>query len=229
MKVKQEIILNCIEKRDMLNKKAVAKAVKDAVFLLDRRYPKEQVVKLVGDRYKLKQEEGWVLIRGLWDKRTCEKRKRKLIGLGKVKELGIDGYNVLITAQALLNRGNVIFCRDGVVRDVRGVFGKYRITKSTEKTLRKILEKLRGKRLHWYFDSQVSRSGELAGMVRGIMKEMGINGDARTVKVVDRELKKFKIVASSDSAVVDKVKKIVDVPRLFLKKEAYLLAVLIKD
>ena len=200
----------------------IGEAVRDFRYLLDRGYSQKSSLNLVVDKYQLRRREKWVLLRGVYPKEVSERRKNKIVGLSKAKRLGVDGYNVLITVEAAIGGDTLIKSDDGIVRDVRGVFGKYRINKMTEKVLIMILKKLRGKTFSIYYDSQVSKSGELAKLTRRLMNEIGVKGEVCLSKKVDFELKKFNTVATSDGPVIDSVKNVVDIPGYFAKKESLL-------
>ena len=53
----------------------------------------------------------------------------------------------------------------------------------------KFLSEAHPKSAIFLLDAQISRSGELAGLIRRKMNEYGIPGDARTSKTADFELK----------------------------------------
>lgn len=60
-------------------------------------------------------------------------------------------------------------------------------------------------------DSQISKSGLLARVLRKGIDEFGLKGDARTSKQVDYDLKCSKdIVASSDGVIIDAAEKVVN-------------------
>jgi len=67
------------------------------------------------------------------------------------------------------------------------------------------------------FDKQVSRSGELAGMVRQRLEQMKLKGDAQATGGVDLKLSSFDVAASSDRAIIGRAKEIWDIPAEFLK------------
>jgi len=142
-------------------------------------------------------------------------KKRMKITWVRGKTLGVDGYNVLITAESILSDKEVVMCDDGFIRDLRGIFGKYRISGLTDRALREILNLIRrsgAKKVHILFDKQVSRSGELASVTRNLMRKMGIPGDAAAVGGVDFLLRKYQVAATSDSVVIKRAKAVWDIP-----------------
>ena len=129
------------------------------------------------------------------------------------KDLMVDGYNVLITTEAVLKK-RAFLCDDGVLRDTEGIFGKYKITNNTFKALKMIECKIRDfkpRNVLFLFDSQISRSGEMCHM---------LESEAKTSKNVDFVLKRSKkVVATSDSAIIKKVKNFVDIPLEIYRNE----------
>lgn len=122
----------------------------------------------------------------------------------------MDGFNVLITCEAVA-AGRGVVCDDGVVRDIEGVFGKYKIRPETWATLDRICMVLEKTAPHFFFDAQVSRSGKIA-------EYLSCKGyDARTERHVDlRIVKSDMVAATSDSVILGKVAHFIDVPRQLL-------------
>jgi hypothetical protein len=68
-------------------------------------------------------------------------------------------------------------------------------------------------------DQQISSSGELAELVRGMMAERNLPGTARTARSVDHLLKVAEaVVATSDGNVIDAAKRIHDLPAEIAKR-----------
>ena len=195
----------------------------DLRFLLERGYDKAGAIKFVGNKYLLNKSERHVLFRALYSKDEINATKSKLVAFEQIsrKHLAIDGYNVLITVESILLNKTIIDCDDGILRDVSGVFGSHVITSVTYKTIDLILSQIAKyppKLLQFYFDSQISKSGELSKVIREKMNELQLNGDAETVKQVDTTLKKLScdIIATSDTIIIAQVSAVVDIPlRIF--------------
>ncbi|MEM2986800.1 MAG: DUF5616 domain-containing protein, partial [Nitrososphaerota archaeon] len=84
----------------------------------------------------------------------------------------------------------------------------------------KILNELLIKEAIFYYDSMISKSGELAALTRKIMEKGKINGNAIAEKSVDSKIIKEKgIVLSSDSIILLKIEKFFDLPEYVLKIE----------
>jgi hypothetical protein len=138
------------------------------------------------------------------------------------KNIYIDGYNVLISVEALLAGKNLYLSDDGFLRDSQGIFRKYKISGLTEKALFEIAEILAFCGPAWIeilFDQQIGMSGLMASNVRQILAKYGLNGTARTIKDVDRQLKIVEgIVATSDGNIIDASRSVVDLPAEVAKK-----------
>jgi hypothetical protein len=200
----------------------LACAVRDLRYLLNQGYPRDSATNFVANHYRLALGERHLLARCVFSRTEVAKHRVKAIGAREVegRRLGIDGYNVLITVESILTGKSVIKCDDGYVRDLRAVFGKYRMSKTTSRALDVILEivtKARPKEVTILFDQQVSRSGELAAMARQALKRFRLVGNARTVVGADFKIRGFGVVASSDRAIIERAKAIWDIPAEVLK------------
>jgi hypothetical protein len=133
----------------------------------------------------------------------------------------VDGYNVLITLESVLHHPETVLeSDDGVLRDINAVFGKYRPHGDTLNALDVLMDFLKQimiKEVHFYYDSPVSRSGELAQLTRAVLRKHHLPGGANTSPYVDRELAKNsynRVIATSDGPLMDRVKRVVDLPGL---------------
>lgn len=192
----------------------------DLRFLLERGYDKAGAIKFVGNKYLLKKSERHVLFRSLYSKDEINTTKKKLMPFEKIyrKHLVIDGYNVLITVESILYEKTIIDCDDGILRDVSGVFGSHKITPATYESIDLILSQIAHyppRLTQFFYDSQVSKSGEICIMIREKLNELKLNGGAETVKQVDTTLKKDRgdIVATSDTIIIAQTSAVVDIPR----------------
>ena len=196
--------------------KALKEARTDLRYLLDRGYSKASALKLVGDKYQLNKIERSVLFRSVFSKKDVDVIKSKRADPSELRgdEIWIDGFNVLNTVEAILRGDYLILCDDHVLRDFSEIHSKYRLSEFTRKALEEIMKFMRKsevRRVVILFESQISRSGEIAAMAREVMKAEKISGEAKTSKTVDSDLiKSGKIIASSDSAVLLKCRKFID-------------------
>ncbi len=204
--------------------KIIREAAKDLRYLLNRGYGKTSSLKIVGDRYGLDKKERLILFRGILPKHDADLiRSRKIDACGiRGKEVWVDGFNVLHTIEAVIKGDLIVLGDDGVIRDVSGIHGKYSPTKSTERALQtmiNILKEVEASYTVILYESQISRSGEIAALTRRILKYSGVRGEARTSKTVDSELvKSGKIVATSDSIILLRCNQFFDIPGYLVSK-----------
>jgi hypothetical protein len=208
----------------MMTPKTLRKAAEDFRYLLNRGYPRKASLDLVGNRHGLAFDERHLLHRGIFADRDAKRRKAGRIAFYRIrnKDLAIDGHNVIITLEAALAGLPLILGDDGFVRDISGLSGSYKPSERTEEVLSWIVDGLkRVKPVHTLIllDAPMSRSGELAREIRNRFIEEGIPGDARAVRVPEKVLIGFPgIVATSDTAIIDRSKKAVDFAGAILRR-----------
>lgn len=194
---------------------SLGRAVADIRYLLDRGYPQTGAVSFVCNHYRLDEEARHLLYRVMIPRAISEKRRAKFMRCDEIKgsSLIIDGYNILIGAESILEK-RAHLCEDMVIRDVKGAFRNYNTSEVTDKAIEVILRFLKEmapSHVCFLLDAQISKSGMLAMRIRERIKEAGINGDARTSKHVDYDLKNSKyIVATSDGVIIDEAPKVVN-------------------
>jgi len=202
----------------------VFEAAKDLRYLLERGYHRESALRLIVDKYQLSTKQKLLLYRAVYDSSTAAKHKQKIITADKIRgcKLAVDGYNVMITVESGLRDGLLVLCDDGFIRDISAVHGKYRIGSTTEKALSiivKAVQDLKPSETNFFFDAQVSKSGELASQVRRTLKSSGLNGNAYAVERADISTLNFgDIVATSDSVLISKARAVFDLAGEILKK-----------
>ncbi|MBM4241666.1 MAG: DUF434 domain-containing protein [Euryarchaeota archaeon] len=208
----------------MQTKDKLQDATHDLRFLLDHGYKKKGALTFVANRYLLDKRQRNFLARSVFSKAKSEERKRKIIKIAEIKNkhLFVDGYNVLISVESICanDRESIVLCDDGVLRDLNAVFGKYKFSNMTKNALNQIISIIKDhdpSNVTFFFDRQVSFSAKLANLTQEIMSEYKLEGDVNLSKIVDFELTKAAndiegIVATSDSVMIDKVRKIVDIP-----------------
>ena len=199
-------------------------SVRNLRYLLDQGYPRDSAVTFVANHYRLKLDERHLLARCVFSRAEILSHRAKAVSSTKVrgKRLGIDGYNVLITVESILTGNRVVKCDDGFIRDLRAIFGKYRKSSVTPRALTEILKTIsRWKPVEVVimFDSQMSKSGELAAEARRMLKQVEILGDAQAVAGVDFKVRAFDVVASGDRAIIERVGATWDLPAEILKKK----------
>jgi len=203
--------------------KILAEAGGDLRYLLDRGYNRSSSLKLVGDKYRLNKAERSILYRSIYSSSIVEKiaSKRLMAKDLRNEHVLIDGFNVMNTIETMLRGEPLILCDDGVLRDFSEIHGKYKLTKKTDEALKLLLKALRELEVAFakiLFESQISRSGEIAGYARRLFRKMGLAGNAETTKNVDSQLQKFEqVIMTSDSAILLRCVKFYDLPAYILR------------
>jgi hypothetical protein len=191
-------------------------AAEDLRLLLNRGYPRDASLQLVGNRYTLDRDYRHLLRRGVFADSVAEERMNKRISVEGLrgKCLAIDGYNCIITLESALKGKAILLADDAFIRDISGVSGGYKETQETGEALGLIMDLLkfaRPKEVRFLLDSPISGSGELAARIRALLEEGGIQGDASAVKVPEHIMASYQgICASSDTAVIDQAAQVFD-------------------
>lgn len=207
-------------------RKELKNAVKDLRYLLSNSYNRKGSVSFVGDKYQLDKKERLILYRAVYDNKTATKHQKKKKTVNDIanKMLAIDGYNVIITVESMLTDKPLILCDDGFIRDISAVHGKHKPTSITKNALKMIISLL--KEFHpfqvgFFYDSQVSLSGELASLTRNMLQDNDVSGKAEAVKKADVSTLKYgEIVSSSDAVIIKKADMLVDLAGELIKKHA---------
>jgi hypothetical protein len=200
-------------------------AAEDLRLLLNRGYPKDASLQLVGNRYNLDHDGRHLLRRGVFPHALVEERRNKQVSLKELKGTGlaIDGHNCIITLESALKGKPILLADDGFVRDISGVSGGYRETPETKEALRLIigfLQEAGVAETRFLLDAPISGSGELAARIRGMMREGGIQGDASALKVPEHIMAGYEgIIASSDTAVIDQADQVFDLAGYLIREK----------
>lgn len=192
-------------------------AIKDMKYLLDRGYKKRTALNFVANHYRLNEKDRNFLRRYVFSEDDIKEHESKLIPISRIRgrEVVIDGYNVLVTVEAILKKRDLVYGMDGFLRDSSGAYSKYKFDKNTKIAIKEIIRKLKNykpKYVLFIFDSQISRSGELASYVRKKLREFDVNGTAKTSRCADSEIIRLnRITMTTDSIIIKKVNKVVDI------------------
>ena len=195
---------------------ALRRAAGELRYLLERGYPQEASLTLVGNRHNLPAPEREILRRGVVAPKVAEVRRAKLMTLGELEglRLAVDGHNQLITLESALRGGPLLIADDGLVRDIARAAAGYRLGEVSRKALGLLIEALAGaapESVLFLFDAPISRSGELAALVRQALAEAGLTGDARTAAYPEVELERHEgPVATADGALIDRCARVID-------------------
>lgn len=185
-------------------------AVTDFQYLMEKAYSMKNIVKMVGDRYKLNTIQRSFLYRGITTNENAKRRKQKLITERQVKAkiLHIDAYNLLITIHSYLKGKPVFIAYDGYLRDAGELKSKISLNKSFNRAAEiafsylittKFIEFI------WYIDSPVKGSNDLEQLLKGIIDQTKVPGKLMLVQKADNILINLKngVIASSDTEIID--------------------------
>ena len=196
--------------------------VSDLSLLLSRGYAAKASLKLVGDRYRLRERQRLAISRAACSDRQVIIRNSSRIPIDEIKsrDLQLDGFNLIITAEAALSGGVLIVCRDGCIRDLSSVHGSYRAVAETEKAIELIslaLLKYGPASGTWLLDKPVSNSGRLAQRIREISAQHGWPWQVEVVMDPDKLLRTSDAVAvTSDSNILDQAACWINLNRLLI-------------
>ncbi|MHC1598012.1 MAG: DUF434 domain-containing protein [Candidatus Methanofastidiosia archaeon] len=188
-------------------------------YLLNKGYKKKVALDFVGNHYELTKTQRNLLTRTTYSDDESESTTKKNVRAEDVtgKSLAVDTYNVLITLESVVY-GHPLVCDDGVVRDDKGVFGKYILGDNTNKALSMLEEffvKTRPLFVKFFIDKHVSHSGELACLIRN--HSWPVEMEIRLCDSPDHEIKESGMVAATaDSAIIKYVDAFLDIPKYFL-------------
>lgn len=192
-------------------------AAYDFRFLLGKGYPHQASLTLVGNRYDFRWAVRQILRRGVFDPKVAARRRLKLCLVQEIagRPLALDGHNVVITLECALRGIPVLAADDGFIRDIGQVSRTFRPSPLTDQVLQSLshyLAKHNVGPVTFWFDSPMSRSGELAATTRRIMQACHLPGEAQAVPVPEKRLLEGTgVIGSSDTYVIDRSGQVVDV------------------
>jgi hypothetical protein len=200
-------------------------AAADFRYLLNRGYPRQASLSLVGNRYALPRPARQLLHRGVFADAVAQARRAKLKPLSALpgQPLALDGHNVLITLESALQGRMLVAADDGFIRDIAQLSRAYRDSPATRHALTLLAACLSRHRLGpltILYDAPMKKSGELAEQTRRLFADRGLNAEARAVPVPERELLVFAgAVATSDTHLIDAKDLIVDLAGEIIRQE----------
>jgi hypothetical protein len=203
---------------------ALRGAVADLSLLLGRGYSARAALQLVGDRYALRDRQRQALQRCAASDDAVARRRAGLVPRDALagRAVWIDGYNVLLTVEAALSGGLVLLARDGAYRDLAAMNRHYKRVETTLPALEAIGRTLEGAAAtaRWYLDRPISNSGRLAGAMLEVAAARGFRWEVELVASPDRVLRETaEIVATADSAILDRAARWVDLARWVVEVE----------
>jgi len=194
----------------------IRRAAADYSLLLSKGYAAKSSLKLVGDRFTLTERQRLAVMRSACSDEQRVNRKSRQFEISKIagQVIAIDGYNVLITIEAAMSGGLIFRGQDGCCRDLSSIHGTYRKVSETQPAIELIggfLQQTGISQALWLLDSPVSNSGRLKTLLRELAETSNWKWEIDLVTSPDAALiKGEKIVASSDSVILDKCGRWVD-------------------
>jgi hypothetical protein len=185
-------------------------AVSELSWLLSRDYASKGALKLVGDRHSLTERQRLAVARAACSDQSKARRATNVVSADAIAgaELIVDGFNLIVTAEAALSGGLLIHCRDECIRDIASVHGSYRAVNETDRAIGMIgslLDSLQPASVRWLLDRPVSNSGRLARRLRDLAQENGWNWSIEVIFNPDAVMAaSSQIVLTSDSHVLEK-------------------------
>jgi hypothetical protein len=200
--------LNIFSKENIIKLKIAQEEIQ---WLLDRGYKIKQTVEFVGNHYLLSARARTALQRTTAVAADYEKRKSTEFPFEYAKDgcLFIDGFNLIITLEVALSGSPVLLGRDGVLRDLAGLRGTYKLIDKTDIALEligKTLKKLAVPKVKFYLDSPVSNSGRLKNRIIEHSESWELPVEVELITNVDYVLSGMERIVTSDSVILDKCK-----------------------
>lgn len=184
-------------------------ATHDLSWLLSHGYAEKSALKLVGDRFRLKERQRRAVVRAaaahqaVTQRHSTELKAHQLEG----QHLHIDGFNLLITIESALSRGLIFEGVDRCYRDLASIHGSYKRVIETEgafETIGQALERLKVEYATWHFDKPVSNSGSLKQMTYTKAEQHNWNWEAKLPFNPDKVLKVCPDpIVTSDAIILD--------------------------
>lgn len=180
-------------------------------WLLNRGYPMGSVTELVGSHHQLAARQRTALQRATASDHQLAERAsaRLLLSEAFQQTLLIDGFNLIILLEVALSGSLLVLGLDGVLRDLAGLRGTYRIVTQTERAVDLIgqsLSSLGASEAVFYLDENVSNSGRLRHLILDRADFWPLNVRAELVANADACLYHQERIVTGDSFVLDACK-----------------------
>lgn len=142
------------------------RAAREIEWLLDRGYARDPVLALVGGHHQLTIRQRQALLRSTASTRQYRHRRETMRPWRDAASgpLLLDGFNLLITLETALSGSLLLMGGDGVIRDLAGLRGTYRLIAQTDMAIDLLgaaLDDLAVPEVRILLDQPVSNSGRL--------------------------------------------------------------------
>ena len=182
----------------------ILSAANDARWLMNRGYSAESAITFTSNHYLLTSRQRMAIFRSILNDEDKTTRLKKEI-LKPGTEVLIDGLNIIITLETALSHSLVLRGDDGVLRDVAGLHGTYRIIDKTAKAIELILQTLSNldvRNATFILDKPVSNSGSLKQLILEISRNFNLEVVAELDMNPDQIFVDKENVISSDGPVI---------------------------
>lgn len=183
-------------------------ALEEIGWLINRGYKLEVALDFVANHYQFSSRQRIALMRAAASERQILYRKNKLLPLSSMQEDGIyiDGFNLIINLEVALSGSVLILGRDGVIRDLAGLRGTYRLIDKTDEALELlglVFRELQVPYVKFFLDAPVSNSGRLKNCIMEHAAHWHTPVEAELVPNPDLVLSSLGRVVTGDSVILD--------------------------
>ena len=198
-------------------------AVADLCWLLSGGYNVTSSLKLVGDRYGLRERQRLAVSRCACSDQDRQRRKEHCVAVEEIRDqpVTIDGFNLIITVEAALSGGPLLVGVDDCIRDLSSVHGSYRSVEETDRAISLIgiaLQQLAPSHVLWFLDRPVSNSGRLASKLTDLAARNSWPWQVEVVFNPDAAIIASSAIAiTSDSSILNRVSRWSDLKSHLLK------------
>jgi hypothetical protein len=195
-------------------------ATRELSFLFEHAYAPDAALKLVGDHHQLTARQRKAVLRAACSESSARLRRQHHVEPSGLHggSVAIDGFNCLISVEAMLAHAPLFRGRDGALRDLASVHGTYRSVHETARAAELMLSALARHGVsaaELVLDRPVGNSGRTRALFEQRCTQLAYNMQVRLSDHVDQELATSQaIVASSDSWILDRARAWVDLPAI---------------
>lgn len=195
-------------------------AAHELSFLFGSGYAPEAALKLVGDHHQHTARQRKAVLRASCSADAAARRARQRLSPAELRDrsLALDGFNCLISIEAMLSGAPILRCRDQVLRDLASVHGTYRSVAETERAVSLLLQTLAAREVRAaeiVLDRPVGNSGRTRALLEQRAAQLPFALSVRLSDRVDPELAcSEEVVASSDSWILDRAAHWIDLPAI---------------
>ncbi len=193
-------------------------AARELSFLLSHGYAPDASLKLVGDHHQLTARQRKAVQRASGPEPALVARRERAVPSAALasERLALDGFNCLITVEAMLASAPILRCRDHVLRDLSSVHGTYRSVLETERAIALLLSTLSRAgvaEVEVLLDRPVGNSGRTRALFEHEGRNLSFALRVSLAERVDPYLAECDaIVATSDSWILDRAARNLDLP-----------------